>query len=192
MATTTAFTVAANADDAIASKTGTSYPPTGTTGISTTTPNIEPSRTYDGTNYTIRVGLLRWDTSSLPDNAIISEAKLRLYVNTVQNVDSRDLTADWYTWGPVATGDYSETAQTTALSGTALSGISTGGYREFTLLSPTTVNLTGYTGIRLHISGGSPTGNNYVQTTAHDNGPSQAAQLEVTYTLRQNPIRMMI
>ena len=43
------------------------------------------------------------------------------------------------------------------------------------------ISLTGYTGLRLGLSGAAPTGDNYLQITAADSSP--AAVLTVTYTV---------
>jgi hypothetical protein len=182
---TTTFDVTASGDDGFAQAEGLSYPPTGgiTSGTSNTTNTV--SRSFDGPGnfFTVANVLIRWDTSSLAGKTITA-ATFHGYSIGMSNTDSRSLTADWYSssnW-PIDSTDYSETAQTSAISGTALSSITTNAYNDFTLQDASTnINTSGYTGIRLHISGGQPTGNNFVTWDAFDNG-SNIPELIVTYT----------
>lgn len=119
--------------------------------------------------YHIGNSLMRWDTSSLPDGANIVSATICVTVNKVFDADNRDLTADWYSpdnW-PINNADYSKTAQTTALGGEPLSNFSPG-TALIHLDNTTGVSTTGFTGIRLHVSGGKPTGKNYLRMGSGD------------------------
>ena len=46
--------------------------------------------------YEVRVGLLRFDTSALPDNATVTGATLKLYVTSAASADGRSLVGEWY------------------------------------------------------------------------------------------------
>ena len=50
-------------------------------------------------SYTSSAPLLSWDTTGLPSERVIADARLRLYVTSVQHDDLRSLTGDWYDWG---------------------------------------------------------------------------------------------
>jgi hypothetical protein len=53
---------------------------------------------------------------------------------------------------------------------------------SFSLSGVSAVSTTGYTALRLHVSGGQPAGDNYVQMAAFENNSRPAAQLVVNYT----------
>ncbi|MGH2807710.1 MAG: hypothetical protein ACRDKT_10595 [Actinomycetota bacterium] len=167
---TTNFGVSTGGDDGYLQKVGSTYPPTSCSGW---VPGNRTIDVYKGLNsqplYITVNGFARWDTSSLPDNAAITGATLRLAVDDAESPNGRSLTADWYTAWPIDCGDFSESAQTSALPGTAISTITdspNGIYamNDFGLTGyASNVSLKGYTGLRLHISGGQPTGDNHVQ-----------------------------
>ena len=62
---------------------------------------------------------------------------------------------------------------TTALPGTDITSLDKNSTVELTLTSPSSISLTGYTALRLGISGGQPNGDNYVQiaTLEHTSRP---------------------
>lgn len=181
---TVTFNIATSLDDGAVYKTGAAYPPaTGpTVDDGGTEVNIHRSLS-GGTTFIIANGMMRWDTSSLPDGATVTAATLRVYVTSKSDSNSRNLTADWYTAWPIDTGDYSEAAQTGALS-TAISGITAAAYNDFALSDvAANVSLTGYTGLRLHVDGVAPTNTNYVFIAAYDHATFTEPQLIVDYVL---------
>lgn len=180
----TTFTVASTSDHGRVGRSEVGvYPPTGTISSDSF---IEPMRSYtSGDNaYYLRNGLLRFDTSSLPDNSSVTGVTLRL-ANTVfgySSGDSRQLTIDWYPWDGTST-DYSETALTNAFAGRDILSHNYNTWNEYDLLNPDQyVSRTGYTYLRLHISGGQPTGQNTI--SFREFGSDAPPELIVTYTER--------
>lgn len=183
-----------SADDQDISR-GTGYPPSGTItrGITSATV-VDVERTLD-VSYFVVNGLVRWDTSSLPDNAVVSAATLRIWVNSRTSANSLNLTAGWYAWDGTSSSDYTSTPETSALAGTALSSITTGASNDFILLSPASVSLSGYTSLRFHISqraaDAAPTGINQLQFRSFDHATDPEPQLIVTYELGGDLIGMV-
>jgi hypothetical protein len=128
--------------------------------------------------------LLRFDTSSLPDNATVTSAVLRVFVTAKQNADARSLVADWYdasSW-PIDAADWVLDPAGSALAGAPVSGIAVGAQNDFSFAGLGSVSLTGPTGLRLQLGGGQPAGDNYVQMASFDNPSNPRPQLIVTYT----------
>lgn len=189
-----AYDVAAAADDGYVQLSAFVYPPTGTPVARVEAPdsNIElitVRRGLDGSLFEIVTGLVRWDTSSLPDDATVLSASVRLDVRNIHNNDGRNLTADWYDVWPIDTADYSETAQTGALSA-AIGSVTCGtppacdadpNYNTFTLTNASNVSLTGFTGLRFHVDGGEPTAQNLISWDSYDAAGATQARLSVTY-----------
>ena len=147
----------------------TSYPPS--CGGSYTTPvcctsaqiNVERTRWTDDlcpSCYRLGNGLVRWDTSALPDGASINRATVELATGGQGggSHNFRKLTADWYSAWPVDCADHTATAQTSALAGIGLQTLfwnrSPEGYFNFDLDNTAGLSKTGYSGLRFHIDGG--------------------------------------
>lgn len=127
---------------------------------------------------------MRVDTSSLPDDAQVSSATLTVYVVGKSDADGRSLIGSWYpgsSW-PIDASDHVADVGTTALSGTTVASLPVGAKSAVSLVSPGQVSVTGYTGLRLGLSGGAPSGDNYLQIASAD-GSKPAATLTVTYTV---------
>lgn len=190
---TTTFGIASGTDDGYVGKAGPTYPPLGIASVDTTATTISAMRSMQDIcqatpglpgcpEHEIRNALIRWDTSSLPDNAAVTGATARLRVTTKSNSDSRSLTGDWYTAWPIDSADYSETAWTAAISGVALSSIPTNAQTDFTLSSAgANVSKTGYSGLRLHISGSQASGTNYLNVVANEHPSLPEPALFVTF-----------
>jgi hypothetical protein len=181
----TTFSVAASGDDATVYGEGASYPPSATGCEAATETRLKNFRSGGGSPaYQVYNSLMRWDTSALADDATVTGATLRVRVTSVYDNDGdRSFTADWYDWGSSCdTGDYSATAQTNAHAGTDLGTISTGS-KDFALTNvAANVSLTGYTYLRGHISGGSPSYGNAVNWASYDDTSYAEPQLIVDYT----------
>ena len=111
-------------------------------------------------NYKVFVGLLRFDTSALPDGATVTSAVLRLHVRGKADADdgawsgSGMAASNW----PIDGGDWSLDSSGSALAAVDLTGMPVGSVSEFDLVGLGSVSTTGSTGLRLHLSGGQPSG----------------------------------
>ena len=130
-ATTVTFDITTGADDGEVKAnnmgTGAPYPPATTPTVNTTATTFavqsDTGPVFSG--YEVRVGLLRFDTSALPDGATVTGATLRLYVTGTDSDNGRSLVGEWYSaanW-PIDSGDYSLNAAATAHAGTAISSL---------------------------------------------------------------------
>jgi hypothetical protein len=184
---TTTFSMSTSGDDGYVAGGGSSYPPSWNT-TSTGNSYIHTERSKLSTTYFIANALLRWNTSSIPDDARLSSTspQVTLYVTNQINTNSRSLTADWYSSWPIDATDYSTTAQTSALSAQSLSTFGINTTNWVNLGNHNGVSQTSYTGLRLHVSGGSPTGDNYLEFRSYDWGAG-APQLTVDYFLNAAP-----
>lgn len=154
-------------------------------------------KTLSGSDYLTKNILLRFDTSNLAAlvaaGLIIDSAQLYMWVVNKTNADTRSLNGSWYTWTPPATsGDYTQTAGTTALnvaladiSTTAPSSVYTGG---FTLANLSSINHTGFTGIRLGISGTAPVGVNKITFRRYTTNYHEAGGAAVGVPVLQYPV----
>lgn len=174
------------------------YPPALANDSDTLEAFLAIRRTNHGSLYEVRNGLIRWDTSTLPDTARVLSARLEVsptlddgYEAAVgcplQNEDQRYLTADWYSAWPIDGTDYSSSAQSSALAGVYLGAfdpdVGQAVERVKVPLDNTDgVSTTGYSGLRFHISGGQPNGRNSVCFAAFDNATFPEPQLTVTYS----------
>ena len=171
------------------------YPPLAAWADPEEQPYLIVRRDREGiSGYRVSNGLVRWDTSALPDTARVLSAEVHLSPVAPQgqestlvpgcpvvNDDRRLLTADWYDVWPIDTTDYSPIAQTGALAGVYLDQFV--GDKDITraLDNPDGVSTTGYTGLRFHISGSEPAGLNSVCFAAFDDTNLPEPRLSVTY-----------
>jgi hypothetical protein len=139
--------------------------------------------------FRLQNALLRFNTSSLPDAANIVSASLTVYVTSVANGDARSLSGDWFSWSPSCDStDYSVAAGTNALSTSGNCGSAcqiamiSGGTRTFSLDNANSnVSRTGNTHLRLHVTGGQPTAENFVYFAAQDHASLPAPVLNVCH-----------
>jgi hypothetical protein len=184
---TMTFSLAAGADDGdlqMRSPASQGYPPTGAADASSSGSVMTAGRRLAFGNYSVLVPLLRFDTSGLPDGATITSATLKLYVVGKADADDRGLMAEWYAasnW-PIDGADYSLDSTGSALAGSDITAITVGAVNSFALSGLSGVSTTGSTGLRLHVSGGVPAGDNYAQFASFENANTEA-QLVVTWTL---------
>ena len=135
-------------------------------------------------DYQVFVGLLRFDTSALPDGATVTSASLKLDLLGKIDADNRGLEAEWYSasswpidaadWSLASSGSASAAVDITALSTTATSSFELGGLGS--------ISTTGSTGLRLHLSGGQPSGDNLLQVASLEHPTRPEPQLVVSYT----------
>ncbi len=160
------------------------YPPVGTPSFLAARSFFTVGRRAAFGSYYVFVGLLRFDTSALPDGATVTSAVLRLHVKGKADGDNRGLVGEWYgasNW-PIDGGDWSLNSSGTALPAADLTGIPVGSVSSFDLVGLGSVSRTGSTGLRLHLSGGQPSADNYLQAAAFEDSLPEP-QLVVSYTL---------
>ena len=181
---TSEFDIATGADDGLAyANPAGSYPPSCTAGNDSAASH-DVSRYKSGANYGIQLGVVRWDTGALPDNATVTAASLRLYLASKTDTDSRSAVMGWYVHdGSIACDDFSATAGTNAHSGTAISSLTTGANNTFALANLSNVSLSSYTGMRINVSGSTPTGSNSFEFAALEHASFDPPRLSVTYTV---------
>ena len=184
---TTTFSVVAGGDDgdlALERPQAQGYPPSGTVAANASGSVFTVGRRAAFGQFEVLVGLLRFDTSGLPDGATVTSATLKLHVSGRADADDRALMAEWYpgsSW-PIDAADFSLASSGSALAGADLSGLSVGAVNSLVLSGLSSVSTTGSTGLRLHVSGGQPAGDNYVQIAAVEHATFAEAQLVVTWT----------
>lgn len=163
---------------------GASYPPASTITRTTSDTLVYSSKVFTNPGYYVRNGLLRFDTgSALPDDAIVTGATLRMFVDNALTQDSRSFTIGWYVWDGTSNSDYTETAETDAFAGIAMGSVNIGFDNDFVLLNPRAhVSVTGYTHLRTHCSGSTaPTGVNIVHGASIDDPTNPEPRLVVDY-----------
>jgi hypothetical protein len=148
------------------------------------TANIGVSRSFTGSTYAVNNGLLQWDTSALPDTAVVASATLTVSVSAVDNADARSFQGEWFNWGASCdASDWTVSAAGTAFSAPN-SGIVANADNVFALTGLLgNINLSGRTYVRLHESGGQPTGNNRVVFAGYANTSQPGPRLQVCYVL---------
>ncbi len=182
---TTTFTIGASDDDGTVEKESTSYPPTGSVTVSDTTATDDIVKRKAGSLYTERLALDRWDTSSLPDSATVTAATLRVRITSIAgDADARNLVGEWYVFtGSLSSGDYSTPPQGSDAYSVDISNLVNGQDNDITLSDvAANINLTGNTGIRHGVSGGTPTGSNGAAWASFNHASLNPARLLVTYT----------
>lgn len=158
------FSISATANDGYAGRFGATYPNPATVLLETTQTTVDVQRSFASPNYTVVVGLLRFDTSAIPDANSVTAATLRLQVTTKTSANALGFCGEWYAWTTAASSDYTNTPGTSAFAAVDIaSGIAVG-QNDFALTNLGNVNKTGFTGLRLHVtqraSDAAPTGNN--------------------------------
>lgn len=161
------------------------WPPayTYTGGVSGGSTNVA-YKIYSGALYACANLLLYFPTWVVPGT--ITAANL-LMVGAFTTANSRQVSLEWHDWGGTSdSGDYTATAATDAHAG--FDPGSTPVLINEALLNPAAnINQSGYTGLRMHVSGGTPTGVN--QFTIYNDGYEASAvvgitpALDITYTL---------
>jgi hypothetical protein len=173
----------ADTDDGRVQKLSTAYPPTGTVGRDMTGTTIVPARNFATPNYTVRNGIVKWNTSSIPDSNTVTSAKLKIRV-TGKGSMVGDLWGECYVFDGTD-ADYTATPSSSAFTATPAS-LSTSVSNEITISNPATcVNKTGSTGIRLHMQDrGTPTANDQVTIASveGDNATNNAHEPQLVVT----------
>ncbi|HEY8727203.1 MAG TPA: hypothetical protein VIL91_10960, partial [Gaiellaceae bacterium] len=182
--TTVSFSVAASGDDGYAFSKGAAYPPAAAPDANTTGPTVTMARRLTPNGYDVYAGLLRFDTSAIPDDATVTGVTFRAQVMGKVSADGRNLVGEWYDpagW-PIDAGDYALNSSATALAAMSIAQIVAGAQNDFPLAAPASLSKTGLSALRLFVDGGQPTGDNYVQFASYDHATLTEPQLVVTYT----------
>lgn len=186
---TDTFSISSNTDDQIVYKSAAGYPPGGSVTRSSTGTTIQIVRSLQAGNGTLMNTLLRFNTSALPDNAVISSVVLKLHTVSKNDTNSLSVVAGWYSWNETDS-DYTATPETSAHTGTTIASITVGAVKDYTLSDSAgwpNISKTGLTYLRLHVTqraaDASPTGSNQVEFAAREHSTLPEPQLLVTYTL---------
>jgi len=198
-AVTVSFGQAVSADDGFAGyygPVGSGWPPgPGGTPVNdtATTPVAFEYLVSGGTVYSQTTMLFRFDTASIPDDAVIESAKLRLYLKP----DSAGFepgtllgfehyaSANW----PIESGDYLGTlpAYPDAVGYQSLNGLTINQWQfvEYPLSNVSTVSKTGPTGIRGYLRCPGPSQINRLWVVMSEGSAAERPALIVTYRLPQ-------
>jgi hypothetical protein len=160
------FSIAVGSDDDQVSRDevpeSASWPPTANSGENVTATTMPARKVRHQTFDFIEIieALMRFDTSSLPDNAVVQSAVLQLQIVGVGNVTDRNLVVGYYpasNWPIDASGDYSGADNPGSDAGTfALTGFTTAQQTNLTLSSPSSISKTGIPGSGSRSTAASP------------------------------------
>jgi len=179
--TTVDFYSPADEDDGYCTRYSSTYPPDTSNQACYTSGYLRLYKQNDGSDYIVNSILLRFDTSSLPDNATITSATLYLQVYTASAMNTGGRTADgeYYSFTSISNSDYSASVGTTAFS------ISSGNLypdETISLSNLSSISKTGYTGFRIGISGDAPSAYTGVHYDIYGQSQTYPPKLSVTYT----------
>lgn len=174
------FSIAASADDTNLFRQGATYPPATTSGGNQDGNTFLDTR--KSTGFESQIMFLKFDTSTLPDNATVTSASLQIYADSANTANNSSVNFEWYIWTtPAHPTDWADVVGTTAAT-TAITALTTGSNNTIALSNAAAnVSLTGNTGIRFGLSGGQPTGVNEVFFVAFDHATLTEPKLIVNY-----------
>jgi hypothetical protein len=167
----------------------------GTTGTVTNTDlylYLGQLRTGPGTRYFVYRGYLYFNTSLIPDTAIISSANVSLRGINDYSTKDFDITIQsgmpTYPHDPLVTGDFDKTNYS-GNGGSLNSSAYSTNYMNISMSAAgiAMINLTGWTKLclrsSLDIAGTAPTGSEYLIFYSYEQGAAYYPHLQVTYTL---------
>jgi hypothetical protein len=188
---TDTFSITSAANDGTGYKSGSSWPPAGAwTDYSDNSDNylwIYKINNSTSPLYENDLTFLRFDTSSIADGSTVTGAVLKLYAISKTDNDNFGVVGDYYDFGgePTVDADYTEYSTPSIWTAVDLSAITASAVNDFTLTDLTGISLSGYTGIRVTLSSGTPGighgQDSSVAWAAYEHA-SQEPRLEVTYT----------
>jgi hypothetical protein len=193
---TDTFSVAASADDAYWNKEGlvSEWPPSGTVSAGSESSTTFGARKLKaaGSRTELQESFIRFDTSTIPDDAVISAATLQIQTTGVGSPTTRNLNVGYYagTNWPITAADWSGADDAGSDAGVfALTVFGAGTQEDLTLTNVSSINKTGYTGFRLSISGAAPADDEdfRVDFATLDHTTLTEPQLLVTYTSASIP-----
>jgi len=189
-ATTETFTLTNDPDDGDALNEGADYQTTHDAAVGSDygTTSTWFGQEYVSETYKIYRALLKFDTSSIPDGATITEAKLCVYGDF--DYSDVDFTVRIQNWTEASDGiskdDYDAFDEINYDDGNFnTADFSTSAYNNITISNFSIINKLGYTAFCVRSeedvgSGSAPTGKEFV--TIDDAGSTKKPKLEVTYT----------
>jgi len=155
------------------------YPPV-SPGYDNSGPSLDMIRWLDSGLFGLYVSVLGFDTSAIPDTATINSATLQLYLTSNEHTDGRYLVGEYFDYGAgVDAADYSSTAPGSPILSKAQTALTTSAYNDLPISDLSGVSKTGTTKLRLTLSGGQPTGRNWV--SANSSRGTYAPKLLVDY-----------
>ena len=151
--------------------------------------SIQLNRSWRGSDYFKRNGHMRFDTSVLPDDAIITNASMSLFIHTSGFSTSEDpygkMVMDYKDYsGGVSCSNWQGSVGTYfAHMGTQLraESIDDNAVNTFPLVNVERISRTGETGFLLAIWDMTPTDWNTFQYSTHEHSSNPAPQLNITY-----------
>jgi hypothetical protein len=187
------FRVTVSADDGYASRESSTpgeWPVTGAFGVSDSQTFLSVRKFQAAGFSDCTVSGIRFDTSDLPDDAIVIEAILRLQTTAKGAATGRSIQVGYYApanW-PFDSADWSGDDNPGSNAGTfPISDFAVGTEENLVLSSPVSVAVGGYTGFRLSVSDAEPTLNDdhRVEFASFDHATVQEPQLLVTFVIPQ-------
>lgn len=186
---TDTFPIAADADNGYGRELGVSWPvSSGDTFADAPfgTDIVSMARHANGGFYVMN-GYLRFDTSSIPDTAVISAAALKMHVLDAASPDAGSTLAfDYYDFGgaPSVVADWELSSSGDAVSAFTISSLSIGSVNTIAITTLTGINVSGFTGFRFAPAQTTqPTGDNFADFASRQHATAQEPRLEVTYTV---------
>lgn len=186
---TTTFAVTTGSNDGQVYINGLGYPPGGSPVVVTNAVQSQTGRSNTGSGqYMVANCLFRWDTSSIGTGNTISAANLKIVAVDQFSTDGRDVQFEWLDWSTINSGHWSLTPFGTAHAGYGIMAFTLNVVTSLPLLDPNSnINTSGYTGMRTHISGGTPGGYNYWFPAMFEHTTQPEPQLEVIYAPAFDP-----
>lgn len=146
--------------------------------------NIVAARSKSS-KYTLQVGLMRFNTASIPDDSLVISAQIEGLCSNKNNTDSYNFAIEYCNWTP-GTDEHMFSYFTTAykddaFSLTSISNLAENGSKQiFNLANLQNIIKNGYTGFRMHVHGGTPTYYNAYGIKAIDDYANRPI-LKITY-----------
>ena len=143
--------------------------------------------------YRVYRTFLKFDTSSIPSDATITSAKLRLYGSVDQSVtDFYIRLTKWTGDTPINTGDYLQVDGLLYDDGLfSTSSFTTSGYNDITISNYNLIVKGGYTKIAVvssrDVNGNPPTGREFVSVASYESGSGRYPLLHIEYILPNEP-----
>lgn len=188
------FTIASGSQDGYATREfSTAYPPNTTSSYQGTQTSIWAGRNYqvsDQGYYSVQVIVLGFNTSALPDNAIVTGVSLTGTTAWRADTDGLSLVIEWYDDPVFAAGSWTSSPSNDAHAGTSLTSIVIEEPHTYTLSGAAGfphISKGGVTGLRLHVSqrasNAAPTGENSFAMYAYEHASIVPPALVVNYVL---------